>query len=182
MKNKELRDRIIDVVSDSTLHGFPRVFKSKSWLAKLMWTICFLGSLGYCSYLIFQSICNFLVFDTVMNTKVVNENLASFPVITICNLNQFQNNNSFDIFKKYIGYPMLKNQKNFFIINELFSLNETFQRSVSFSLNETLISCRFNNIPCSASDFVWIFVPFYGKINFYLIFIKFLLNFEFYEL
>ena len=162
MKNKELRERIVNVISDSTLHGFPRVLKSNSWIAKLMWVVCFLCSLGYCFFMVIEAILKFLRYETVMSTNIFKENPSSFPVITICNLNQFQTNDSFDIVKKYTGYQVLNYQKNFIIINELFGYNETLRKSISFSLNDTLISCVFNSIPCSVANFTWIFMVYYG--------------------
>lgn len=162
MSNKKQTQHMANVLGDSTFHGLPRILKSNSWLAKLMWMVCFCGSLGYCVYMIIQAVQNYLKYDTVMNTNVFKENPASFPVITICNLNQFQTNISFGIVSKYNQIPV-NLYKNFFTMNEILSYNETFRQSVSFPFNETLINCWFNSKTCSVADFTWTFLPFYGS-------------------
>ena len=163
MKFKKMFEVLTDLFSDSTLHGIPRLFKSKSILAKLMWMLCFVGSTSFCIYLIFIAVCDFFDYETVTDIVYGNEIPTPFPVKTICNKNQFQNKipllktieDQYNNFDSYLT--------NLFILNAMLGFNETVKQSISYSLNETLIKCRFNNINCVSSDFKWTYVPFAGN-------------------
>ena len=48
-------------------------------------------------------------------------------------------------------------------MNELTSYNNTFQKSLSYSLNESLIKCTIGTLECSASDFFYTFDACYGN-------------------
>ncbi len=141
--------------------------KPNSLISKIAWILFFIGSLSYCVYLIITAISGYLEYNTVTNIKTITETPANFPVITICNLNQFQTNNSFGFLKKYSEVTkenLLSNSIfNIALISVISSYNNSFKRSLSFSLNESLISCSINLETCSISDFVWTFDPLYGN-------------------
>ncbi len=88
---------------------------------------------------------------------------TNFPVITICNLNQLQTNNSLDLIQKYSNLKQINLIKTFQLMSELSSYNDSFKKSVSYPLNESLILCTINTMSCSSSDFVWTFDPIYGN-------------------
>ena len=167
-KNKtSIKKCIVDLIEDSTMHGLPRIFKSKSWLVKIMWFLCFLGSTGYCVYLTLTSVFDFLDYNVVTSIETFREIPSTLPAITICNLNQYQNNNSFEFVenrsKLYKSFGFQNFEIDFFILNEIITLNETLKRSFSYSLDEALIKCTINNIECDSSQFKWIFHPALGN-------------------
>lgn len=99
---------------------------------------------------------------TTIETK--NEIPSYFPVITICNLNQLQTNNSFYLVQKYSFMSYFPNEvKNFLLMNEISSYNDSYKKSLSFSLNESILKCNINGITCTESDFVWVFDSIYGN-------------------
>jgi len=162
-KSKKINNTIKSIIKDSTIHGIPRLFKVNSLISKISWIILLACSISYCIYLIITASLSYLQYDTVTNFKIIPEMPATFPAITICNLNQYQTNNSFDFVQKYSNYPIINTFKRFFLMNELLTFNDSFKKSFTYSLNESLISCLLNLNPCSSSDFVWTFDPIYGN-------------------
>ena len=162
--NKKIKNLIKSIIEDSTIHGIPRLLKSNSWISKIAWIIFFCISTSFCLYLIVSSILSFLQYNVVTTIETTNEIPSYLPVITICNLNQLQTNNSFYLVQKYSFMSYLPNEvKNFFLMNEISSFNDSYKKSLSFSSNESILKCNINGITCTESDFVWVFDPIYGN-------------------
>ncbi|RNA44513.1 Acid-sensing ion channel 2 [Brachionus plicatilis] len=180
--NNEIKNLVLESLESTTGHGIPNLVRNKSWPIKILWFICLSLSTGYCVYNLTKSIVDYFSFSAV--TKVSYERLDSieFPTVTFCNKNPFlvrkpnsQNNME----------ENLKNQsKDFF--DSLLKLNasesslESFTRfgysysyntlqykkyltRVSFSIDDMLISCRFNNFKCTKDDFKVMFVAGLGN-------------------
>ena len=84
----ELKDLIID----STVHGVPKLFKSKSILMKIVWAVFTTASVLLCAHQIKQSLGDFLAYNTVSTFENRVEIPAKFPAITFCNQNILQTN------------------------------------------------------------------------------------------
>jgi hypothetical protein len=56
---------------------------------RIMWALFFLGSLAYCSNLIIKSFIDFFQYKTSISMTRVQELPTTFPAVTICNLNPF---------------------------------------------------------------------------------------------
>jgi len=169
MSSKHVLKICNDIFGESTIHGIPRVIKSNSLLSKLIWALCFIISAGYCFYIITTGIVDFLNYDTIVDIAYSSEIPSALPTITICNSNQFQTNSSFQ-FANQKQYKIIDNfeafVKNTILINDMSELNDTFKQSFLHHLNETLISCRFNNENCLQdidTDFKRVFVPLSGN-------------------
>jgi len=54
---------------------------------------------------------------------------------------------------------------NVYMMNEFSSFDNSFKKSLTYSLKESLLSCSINMMSCYSSDFIWHFDPKYG--NFY---------------
>jgi len=105
-----------------------------------------------------------LQYSVVTTIETIIEIPTILPVITICNLDQFQTSDSYFIKQGYSQIPYLSNLlKNLFIMSEINSYEDTVKKSLVYSLNESLISCTINTNDCSVSDFVWYFDSFYGN-------------------
>jgi hypothetical protein len=164
-KSKKIKNKIKSIIEDSTIHGLPRLLKSNSWISKIAWTLFFISSINYCIYLVITSLLSYLEYNTVTNFELITEIPAKFPAISICNLNKIQKKNPIvsEIISMYSNVtPNI--YQNFLIMNSLVNLNDTIKRSLSYSLNETIIQCLFNLIQCNITrDFTWYFHPFYGN-------------------
>ncbi len=152
MSSKHVLKICNDIFGESTIHGIPRVIKSNSLLSKLIWALCFIISAGYCFYIITTGIVDFLNYDTIVDIAYSSEIPSALPAITICNSNQFQTNSSFQ-FANQKQYDNLETfEKNTILIIDMSELNDTFKQSFLHHLNETLISCRFNNENCLLAE------------------------------
>jgi hypothetical protein len=163
MENLKIKENIKSIIEDSTVHGLPRVLKSNSLISKIVWTIFFCLSSSCCVYLIISAIFSFLQYSVVTTIETITEIPADLPVVTICNLNVLQTNYSLSLAKKYENSPYPTIYKQFFVKNEISSYNDSFKKSLSYPLNESLISCTINTMSCIPSDFLWIFNPIYGN-------------------
>ena len=163
MSLKRALEELSEIFAESTLHGIPRLLKSKSFLSKLMWALCFLVSIGFCIYMIALSIDDFLEFDTVVDIAYNSEMPTALPVITICNLNQFQTNSSIQFANKKEFSDFENFLKRYALFDSMIELNESLRQSFSYDLNETLLSCHFNSLNCTSADFITVSIPFNGK-------------------
>jgi hypothetical protein len=162
--SKKLKILIKSIIEDSTIHGIPRLFKSNSWISKIAWIIFCCISTSFCVYLIISSILIFLQYNVVTTIETTNEIPSYFPVITFCSLNQLQTNNSFYLVNKYSSMNYFSNNvKNFLLMSEISSFIDSYKKSLSFPLNESILKCNINGNTCTASDFVWLFDPIYGN-------------------
>jgi len=155
-----------NLITDSTIHGIPRLLKTKSFFMKIVWGIFTAASVVLCVHQIKQSVEDFLSYDTVTTFETIVEIPAKFPTITICNLNIFQNNFNYTIINTVKLPPNItfnKVDERFFLLNNLHPLNDTIKKKFAFSIEEMLISCRFNGQFCDWSDFEWYFDPFYAN-------------------
>lgn len=158
----KIKEPLHKLVQDSSSHGIPRILKSRTWFTKLMWIFSFLASATYCAFLIKITISDYLKHDFITRIEQFNEIPALFPTVTICNLNTFQTNKSLEFIDKHIN----KNSTDtatLLLLSEIFLLNDSTKQSFSYPLNESLIKCRFNGIPCSSYNFEWIFYSFLGN-------------------
>jgi hypothetical protein len=75
---------VADTCHNSTIHALPNIARSDNLLIKAMWLVCFLGSAGFCVFLIVESIQDYLQYDVVTKISSVYEMPAPFPTVTIC--------------------------------------------------------------------------------------------------
>jgi len=164
-ENLDLKIKLKELLIDSTIHGIPRVLKSKSLTIKLIWILCFFISTSYCIILVIEAVNIFLDYEAVTNINTYSDASSNtFPAITFCNLNQFQNENSLNLVRKYANLSSLYNyQKSIFLFNELFESNDSYKKSISNSFNETLIKCTIKSNKCSSYQFEWFFHLVYGN-------------------
>lgn len=128
----------------------------------------------------YQNIASFFVYSVNVNYISLRESPTDFPAITICNLNPFDVSGDPDT-GTYIN-NVLQNNKISPTINltesgtELAitavkiaakilkatvvadkSLNDTSLKKLGFTIESMIISCFYNGIQCSASDFTWFY-------------------------
>jgi hypothetical protein len=169
MKKKissEMKQAALAIIEDSTIHGIPRVIKSKSLISKIIWTSFFVVCAAGCIYMILTTIFSYLEYKDVTSVEIITDIPATFPMITLCNLNKIQKKNEIisEIVKMYSNKQTFNMLKDFFIMSKLNDLNDTIKQSISFSLEESMIQCLFNGFPCNLkSDFKWYFHPFLGN-------------------
>ena len=114
-------------------------------------------------------------FNTVINFNTKIETPAEFPAVTICNLNPFDMGTNAEtgvyINKKLLlnnispsinvsandtGISLVKQAANMLKASVIADkLNDTYKRSLGFTIETMLVSCFYNGVPCYASNFRW---------------------------
>ncbi len=79
-----LKSTLFEFILSSTIHGLPRILKSKYPFSKFIWAIFSCIALASCSYLIYDKCSNYLEYQVITNSQKLTENSAEFPTVTIC--------------------------------------------------------------------------------------------------
>jgi len=86
-KNKPLKmtkEKISQLLRQSTAHGIPNMLRASSFLLKSMWLIFVIISTCTCLYFTIKSIQDYFKYSTVTTIKEINEKYSQFPTISIC--------------------------------------------------------------------------------------------------
>ena len=93
------KEQIIETLNESvdltSIHGIPNIVKNKNVLTKIMWIICFFGSVGVCAWFLVASFLSFFNFDYVTNIEFTYQNNIIFPIVSFCLLKSRSPNNLF---------------------------------------------------------------------------------------
>ena len=65
------RETLDDWFRSSTCHGIPNIYKNRLYL-KILWAICLALSMGYCGWLVYNSVTGYLDFTVV--TQIASHN------------------------------------------------------------------------------------------------------------
>lgn len=181
-KTHHILEIITSSVSESTTHGIDHIFKRKNRLIKFFWLVCFLVSAATCSYMIFLSIIAFFQHETVTKAQQVNQISTDYPVVSICNINPYTTNFSFQYIQELLIESNITNPItpdlvfNYLFANSLlsfmyfvgtnalsFNRTDEFRKNLGYDIKDMLLSCSYNSKYCTADDFQWYFDPFYGN-------------------
>ena len=161
---KLIKSNVIHIGMISSANGIPNALNTKHNFIKYMWIVFFLISTGACAYSIIKSFQQYFQFDVVTKVRLINEIPSTFPKITICNRNPLSTN--------YTLYNDIMNMKNTNVklldYNVLLKYNSPYvtnedRKKIGYSLEDMLISCKFADVVCNASDFEWKFDKFFGN-------------------
>lgn len=61
-----------------TIHGLPRVFSSRSWISKVFWSVAFITSCSFLSYLLYDSVKTHQKKKFLVRTEYLCSNQNSF--------------------------------------------------------------------------------------------------------
>jgi len=147
-----------EIIGDSTVHGLPRLIKSKSILVKIVWAIFTFISFYFCIDAIRNAVLDYLTYPTITSFGIYNQIPSPFPAITICNINPFQTDFALD----YLNAEPTKSFNDTYnilvnLLNRLSLLDEKTKRKFAFSIDDILISCRYFGQICDSRDFDWYF-------------------------
>ena len=173
---------------DSTIHGCGMYFRSETWILKMMWILFGLGSLVYLIYLVTSLLIEYHRFEVTVANDRYQELPARFPAVTICNINSYDEEFSYAyILNKTTDAACFKFTNGDSFSNCLKSNDtnsaidkflEKMQRLIAndkslkaidlttygYDLStHMMISCNFNGIQCSASDFKQFWSHNYGN-------------------
>ena len=93
---KKLKNEFILWAFNSTAHGISHMAKSKNLFMTTLWTLFFIVSTYYCFHSIIQSFIEYKSYGVIMKITRVQELPATFPAITFCNINPFNERFAYD--------------------------------------------------------------------------------------
>jgi hypothetical protein len=124
----------------TTVHGIVHVFKGKSLIRKLIWTVIFLVATSYCLYNITERSIFYAGSPTSTAISVSVEQTVPFPSVTICNLNpinrNFSESNNLTNLLQFIYNPLF-----FSLLNNV--TNADFSNTCNRFLNEASDDIRY---------------------------------------
>lgn len=179
---KVIEEIMVESASDSTMHGIPNFFKRKHWLNRLFWIVCFLASAAVCSWMISETMIGYFNYETVTKTQRVHLVSTEFPAVSICSLNAYMTNESYEFVKsvlianrflnpmapefnfRFMFDSMLKTLRFVVGMNAFMpNLTDRFRKSFGHSLDDMLLSCTYNMNDCTANDFEWYYDLIFGN-------------------
>jgi len=122
--------------------------------------------------------------ETTTSIKTVTEEASVFPIVTICDLDQitkdlaielqnqagwteYNASNRTDTSKNYLGFFSGQYEYNlngkFSFVSSLGLMNDSVLEKLQSPINETILSCDYNNKYCDANDFSHVINPFFGS-------------------
>ena len=171
MEGTKYRQKLASLVETSSWHALPNIVRTKTLLIRIMWMICFLISFAYCSYITVLNVLDYFAFNVLVNIQMVDDYESEFPAVSICNLNSIDF--SVESTRKAIDNYLQTNvglRNGSYLSDEVTNstLNSAFCKksvadairripnfnSYGFTIEKMLISCSYDNKPCSMSDFV----------------------------
>jgi hypothetical protein len=182
---KYIKNLIKEHIGSETSQALVRIFDTNYIGLKVFWVLGLLGCSSLCFYLIAQTLMTYLSYPVYTTTTVVHEIPTQFPQITICN-SQFATSQystmlikqlnqkylpSVNVFDQNLQKFLTFSQKQelvklYRIFNILISLNtfsDASRKMLVHPFEDILLSCKFNDKPCSANDFAWRWNPMYGN-------------------
>ena len=183
--NNYIKEIIVSAADESTTHGIDHFFKREHPFIRLVWAVCFFVSAAVCFYMITISIMSYLDYETVTKAEQVNEQTVDFPTVTICNVNPYLTNKSWEyvecvlVENKLINKSTPTNDFKYFWSNNIefyrfligiyinnfrSNLTDDYLKSFGYGINETILSCTYNMDLCSLeNDFIWYYDFMYGN-------------------
>jgi hypothetical protein len=166
----------------STSHGIPKIASSPYKIIKIIWIIFFFGSFGFCSFCLLNSFQEYFNYAVNTQMSVTTQSSLQFPTVTFCNKNPFKTNDKNFLFRdlflslynemvntsKNLGFNDLDkitlglNQATKSVIYSTI-VNEQERSTLSYTIDEMLISCSFNLYNCDKNDFDFYWSNMYGN-------------------
>lgn len=179
---KKIGKLVADSIAESTAHGLPHIIKRDHWALKIVWSIFFLVSAGICAATIYVTVGAYFEYETVTKTESIHDVPVLFPTVSICNMNQFMTNVSYEFTKSLlVKYKLIKNDTDIVdVIKRVFMDNflmfryfagtnaynlpdDEFKKQLGLNFERSLFSCSYNLEKCTISDFDWYFDALYGN-------------------
>ena len=138
-----------EILYNSLAQAIIKTILTPHLVLKVFLLIFVLGSSGFASYLIIQSLLAYFSYGVITISRTIYETPTLFPKVTICNTNEFTTEYAYNLTQQGIfnGSGLTNEEK----------------KLVGHDLNDILFDCWFNNIECNSSSFVWSYDQFYGN-------------------
>lgn len=178
----ELKTVLVELIKDSTAHGFPKIFKNPRIFMKILWALFTLGAIGACAYFIILALTGYFEYNVTTVIRMQSKIPLEFPAVTICNSNPFITNisdsflndlllNKNGVEPKFLftnySYQVSPLVSLFDYSNKINALNKNItddlRKSFGNKIQEFLFKCVYAGRMCTPSDFVWSYDVLHGN-------------------
>jgi hypothetical protein len=171
----KLKEATLNSIKSLTIHGFPNIFRANHLLIKTWWSFLTLCSIGFSIHFISQTLIEYFSYQVTTQVSLRDVMNINFPVVSICDSNKFSSKYSLPYLSYlFTNYSVKENESTIELVDmlkwkeadELFELlNITIDKRASMtkSIKDILIDCKFTNSSCGVKDFEWIFNKKYGN-------------------
>ena len=173
----KFRNFLKEHLTNEMFIAIQEIFYSTHLVLKLFLVFFLILAYVLASYTTLKLIFSYFDYSVTSSVRNLYENPATFPKVTICNVNQFttkyaykfMNNISNFTFENFpinateferLTYAFIIQQRANALINDL---NDGEKKRFGEHLDDSLLSCTFNLRPCSPNDFSWHFDSNYGN-------------------
>jgi hypothetical protein len=144
-------------------------------ILKTFLVIFLLVAYGLAAYTTIELILTYLQYDVTTTSRTIYETPSVFPKVTFCNLSPFTTRSGLEYYvNQLFSDSQLTNlsynskflnamASKVFAFDRALNSNDSVKKSISHSLEDVLIGCKFNYQSCTSADFTWEFDNFYGN-------------------
>jgi hypothetical protein len=168
-------------VATSTVHRMGSIYSLKKPAhipLKIVLGLLFMGSISYCMYQIVSTTITFASYETITATSTFYEAPPEFPTVSYCMQNPYDSNYAYEAIHNFTDDGTVNVQNytrtadyladitTYYLSNLLrVYINNPYQLGSNFGylIDQSLISCRFQNKPCGTQDFMLWFDLAYGN-------------------
>lgn len=164
----------------STCYAYASIFRVNKIYLKLTWLILLIISFSFCCFTILKSILAYLDFEVTTKIRMIPDKPILFPVVSFCNINPFITNKGYQFVLDHFNKKFNQNFESFDqILENVLDLNSEYEylmqmsademfakeikQSFGFSLEESILVCRFNRNKCNLSEFEWFYSTTFGN-------------------
>ena len=178
--NEAISTKLKIWAASTTCHGVGRIIAKSNLSVKILRVVIFEVALCYLIYLLVNIFTAYLSYSVVVTISIKRDHQIDFPTVTFCNLNPF-NTQSPHFYLRNLEADLkeLMSNNKTKLLTTLYNIGNTFYKSspywpdynkteaeiklLGFNINDMLISCLFNNIPCNSDDFVEVWTYEHGR-------------------
>lgn len=161
---------------NSSAEGVSKIAKSEHWLTTAVWSIFLIITSVTCLMLIIENLTEYFSFPVTTKIRQKSEQASLFPVIGFCNTNPFTTSYAIEYLANLINLTFPNETNGTSVMDDVdllyrlyikhkyrihtllhFNTNSTIQRRLGLSLEDTLMHCEFQQMPCDTSAFRWFF-------------------------
>lgn len=175
MSKLKIRTILINLGTKTTIHAIPNLTTTDSIILRFLWIFAFISSFTYCFYLIILTLKNYLEYSVIVNIQVISDEPIEFPVISFCNLNRLNPDNS-ALFSDYTNslFSKINNLSSSIQSNNSIAwvrydfarsylnsqlnmdLNDSSLRKIGFDLESSmLLTCIYEQSICTSNEFYY---------------------------
>lgn len=150
---------------NTSTHALPGIARSRSHLNRIFWSISFLVFTAIMSYFVTQTIIQYFQYPTQTSVTIEVESSQLFPAVTVCNYSPVRSDVLLADFFNYTdslnitspNQPRKIDFRNAPLIRQYLIEKVNTNQSIIqylFSLENIMISCKYNYVACASKDFI----------------------------